>query len=250
MGRELVETHRGDDITDSDSHPPLPHSPFPRLCLFPKLPPTYASNIHPGPPSTCHSHVHICHGGLPAPAKLGRRTCSDRGSAGRSGGGGSHMLLCWIPPLLLHKDTLTLLQCSIGCCCATALKIPRGQREENLNVEKLFRWETRSWTSLSVTWGWESALQRWQGQSMINSAAIIYEMAAALVGGWPAEIQCPRAECSTGRMIPSLRQRLRRRCSVDFAENDSKPAHIPSRQGTMHWVINLLSTRPLFYMSV
>lgn len=93
-GKRIGRDAQRDDITDSDSHPPLPHSPFPRLCLVPKLPPTYASNIHPGHPSTCHSHVHICHRGLPAPAKLGRRTCSDRRSTGRSGGGGSHMLLC------------------------------------------------------------------------------------------------------------------------------------------------------------
>lgn len=164
MGRKIGGDTPRDDLTGSDSYSPLPHSPFPHLRLFPKLPPTFASNIHPAiHQSVIHMSTSVtksCY--LQLDSRV--RTCSDRRSTGRSSisissSGWCHMLSCWIPPLLLHKDTLTLLQCSIGCCCATALKIPQGQWEENLNIEKLFSWERQSCSSLSVTWGWESALQ-------------------------------------------------------------------------------------------
>lgn len=154
MGREIGGDVQRDDITDADSRSLLPHSPFPHFHLFPELPPTFISNIHP---ATHHSVSHVSTSDTSDDLRLNSRLRSCSGRSGRSGSSRSHMLSCWIPPLLLHKDTLALLQCSIGCCCATALKIPRGQREENLNIEKLLRWERQSSSSLSVSGGWEAS---------------------------------------------------------------------------------------------
>lgn len=98
----------------------LCHSSFPpsillHLHIHHKHPAVHHSSVnnHPAiPHGNPQVQDHLAREEAAASAPLFRATCSP---------------LRWNPPLLLHKETLALLQCSIRCCCATALKIPLGQ---------------------------------------------------------------------------------------------------------------------------
>lgn len=114
----------------------LARGPTPTLSLTSALPlslhPTHPAFTQPSiinhlssNPSIHHSSVHICPTlrPFPTPFQSGHMRSTSISATSRS-----HLFSTrWIPPLLLHKETLALLQCSIRRCCATALKIPQGQ---------------------------------------------------------------------------------------------------------------------------
>lgn len=179
-----------DDITNSESHA-LPR--LAPLCLAwgALLPHSLSSalplSLHPTQPlSIIHpdvhqSVIHLSASVKPPPAAPTQNSwvapCSQRSSTATSIA--SHHLFssCWNPPLLLHKETLALLQCSIRRCCATALKIPQGQwggklKTELLRVIQMER--TREAKS------WVAACPSPEGESTVLSSHFIYNVSVGL----------------------------------------------------------------------
>lgn len=181
-----------DDITNSESHALprlaplcfawgslLPHSPSLLLCLFPSTPPSlYQSFIQMSinPSYICLHPSNPLQ--PPTPRTLESHHAAKRSSAGTSIASRSHLFSsCWNPPILLHKETLALLQCSIRRCCATALKIPQGQwggklKTELLRVIQMER--TREAES------WVAACLSPEGESTLLSSHFIYKESAGL----------------------------------------------------------------------
>lgn len=146
--------------------PRLPHS----LSLLPCLLPTIPAFIHPSIINHSSSYPSIHHSSVPPSSHPYQNSpvgpLSQRRSTGISNTSRSHLFSPrWNPPFLLHKETLTLLQCSIRRCCATALKIPQGQWGEKLKTgyrQSYSVGEKTKWivsASLSVIWRWEYTIQ-------------------------------------------------------------------------------------------